>query len=161
MHNFKRNSIYLPKMNFISLSSFVLCCTQIYNRDTHAHTYSELRNIAKHRNFGVEKFHHYKAFSLRKQKSRFEIKRLEHTTKRDKREIKLADTNEILFENNMFILKKNYYCEKQSILVYTTVVSRNSLRLIYCCIYCFSGISISIYDYSKYSMKHKSFLRLG
>ena len=40
MHNFKINSIYLPKMNLISLPSFELCCTQIYNayRRTHART---------------------------------------------------------------------------------------------------------------------------
>ena len=103
-------------MNLISLSSFELCCIQIYNthththtrthtqththkhthtqththththlhRHTHTHTYihtytqtfsrkcifrlRELRNIANHRNLGVEKFHRYKAFSLRKQK---------------------------------------------------------------------------------------------
>ena len=62
-------------MKLISLFSFELCCTQIYNRHTHTHTYTqrhfsenwELRNIKNHRNLGVEKFHRYKAFSLRKQ----------------------------------------------------------------------------------------------
>ena len=44
---------------------------------THAHTFSakrifrlrEHRNVENHRNLGVEKFHRYQAFSLRKQKS--------------------------------------------------------------------------------------------
>ena len=91
MHNFKINSIYLPKINLISLSSFELCCPRIYNRHTHTHihtyrhihTYTqtfsrkrifllrELRNHENHGNLGVEKFHLYKAFSLRKQKVPF------------------------------------------------------------------------------------------
>ena len=45
-------------------------------------------------------------YTNRVKKSRWEVKTLEHITEWDKREEKLADTNEILFENNIFILKK-------------------------------------------------------
>ena len=44
-------------------------------------------------------------YANRVKKSRWEVKTLEHITESDKREEKLADTNEILFENNMFIKK--------------------------------------------------------
>ena len=47
-------------------------------------------------------------------KSRWEVKTLEDITERDKREEKLADKNEILFENNIFILKK-------------TIIAKNNL----------------------------------
>ena len=77
------NFRYLPKINLIPLSSFELCRGQIHYTHTHTHTHihtyihtfsrkrifrlGELRNVEDHRNLGVEKFHRYQAFSLRKQ----------------------------------------------------------------------------------------------
>ena len=75
--------MYLPKINLISLPSFELCRGQIYYTYTHIHTNTqtfsrkrifrlrEIRNVENHRNLGVEKFHRYQAFSLRKQNALF------------------------------------------------------------------------------------------
>ena len=60
------------------------------------------------------KFFRTQMYTNRVKKSRWEVKTLEHITERDKREEKLADTNEILFDNNMFILKK-------------TIIAKNNL----------------------------------
>ena len=53
-------------------------------------------------------------YTNRVKKRRWEVKKLEHITERNKRKEKLADTNEVLFQNNMFILKK-------------TIIAKNNL----------------------------------
>ena len=62
---------------------------------------SSWKNVIFNVNFAVTHTNY-----LKKRRWEAEIKTLEHIFERDKRKRKLSDTNEILFKNNIFILKK-------------------------------------------------------
>ena len=80
-----QNELHVPAKDkvYISTQFRVTPRTNLLHTYTHTHTYiqtyaqtfsgkrifrlRDLRNIENHRNLGVEKFHRYQAFSLRKQ----------------------------------------------------------------------------------------------